>query len=118
MVLYNRESRADGRQKPEPWNDRRRDNRQRRDALKKGTGFGRPVRRDQIAERDGYRCGLCHKKVNMTLAWPLPGSPSLDHIIPLTKGGIHDPVNIQLAHLVCNTAKGNRATGEQLLLIG
>lgn len=34
--------------------------------------------------------------------------PSIDHIVPLTKGGLHSWLNIKLAHRVCNTKKGNR----------
>lgn len=100
------------------WDDRRRDNYHRRRALKKAAATGAPVIREEIAARDGYRCGLCGKRVDMSKPWPHPLSPSLDHIVPLTCGGAHDPSNVQLAHLRCNTAKGNRAVGEQLLLIG
>lgn len=110
-ALYNRASRADGRQKVESvWDDRRRDAHQRRRALKKKAATGRPVRRGVIAARDRYTCGICFDPVSMDLQWPHPLSPSLDHVIPLTKGGMHDPSNVQLAHLGCNTAKGNRVT--------
>ena len=34
--------------------------------------------------------------------------PSIDHIKPLSLGGIHSWDNVQLAHMSCNTAKGNR----------
>jgi 5-methylcytosine-specific restriction endonuclease McrA len=44
--------------------------------------------------------------------------PSLDHIEPLSLGGKHVPENVQITHLACNMAKGNRGGGEQLLLIG
>jgi 5-methylcytosine-specific restriction endonuclease McrA len=72
----------------------------------------------EIAERDRWKCRLCGKRVMRSRPWPDPLSPSLDHIVPLTKGGAHDPSNVQLAHLRCNTAKGNRGGGEQLMLIG
>jgi len=49
----------------------------------------------------------------MDLAWPDPMSPSLDHIQPLqpsdgSEPGLHDPDNVQLAHLSCNARKNNR----------
>lgn len=117
-LLYNRESRADGRQPPSPWGDRRRKNHQARRARKKGAATGAPVIRSKIAERDGWRCHLCGERVGKTLAWPHPRSASLDHVVPLSKGGAHDPVNVRLAHLACNTAKNDRAVGEQLILFG
>lgn len=115
---YNRTSRADGRQRPTPWNDRRRDNYHRRKARKKGASSGDPVRREQIAMRDRWRCQLCGTRVDRRLHWPDPRSASLDHIVPLSSGGRHEPANVQLAHLECNVRKSNRGGGEQLALIG
>lgn len=117
-MLYNRESRADGRQKTDPWNDRRRDSYHRRRALKKGATSGGPVRLAEVAMRDRRRCHLCGSSVDLARVWPDPMSPSLDHLVPLTRGGPHAPENVRLAHLRCNVAKGNRGGGEQLLLIG
>lgn len=118
-LLYNRESRADGRQRQEPWTDARRDRYHRRVALKKGASTGRPVRRTEIAERDKWRCGICGGTVPQDAVWPDPLSASLDHVVPLTEpGATHDPANVRLAHLACNTARGNRGGNEQLALIG
>lgn len=101
------------------WSDRRRDNYHRRKARKKAASTGEPVRLADIAVRDGFRCGLCHRKVNMALVYPHKASPSLDHIVPLSlDGGWHDPLNVQLAHLSCNVSKGNRVDEVQLALIG
>lgn len=72
----------------------------------------------EIYERDGWRCGLCYERVDPQLAWPHPQSPSLDHIIPLARGGNHVRTNVQLAHLTCNLSKGARGGGEQLMFIG
>lgn len=60
----------------------------------------------EIYERDGWICQLCHKKVNRKLKLPNPMSASLDHIIPLIKGGSHSRANVQLAHLTCNVKAG------------
>jgi 5-methylcytosine-specific restriction endonuclease McrA len=35
-------------------------------------------------------------------------SVSLDHVIPLSRGGNHEPGNVQCSHLACNVRKGAR----------
>ena len=63
-----------------------------------------------VFERDDWLCGLCGEPVDKDLAWPDPTSASLDHIIPLSRGGAHTLDNVQLAHLVCNIRKNNQVT--------
>lgn len=66
------------------------------------------VRPQALAERDGTDCKLCGDPVDMELKFPDLWSPSVDHVIPWSLGGTHDPDNLQLAHLTCNCRKGNR----------
>lgn len=75
------------------------------------------VDRDVVGDRDGWRCGICHRKVDRRKQYPHPMSPSLDHVIPLSHGP-HTYANVRIAHLRCNVARGNRGGGEQLLLVG
>lgn len=71
-----------------------------------------------INERDGFSCGICHKKVNMNLKHPNPMSKSYDHIVPLSKNGEHSNRNIQLTHLHCNLSKNNKIdNGVQMHLL-
>lgn len=107
-LLYNRESRADGRQPPEPWTDARRDRYHRRRAQQKAASTGEPVLLADIAERDGWQCHICQVPVDQKIPWPDPKSSSLDHVVALSKGGLHDPSNVRLAHLGCNSSKGDR----------
>ena len=54
-------------------------------------------------------CGICGRPVNFDKKFPDPWSATLDHIIPIDKGG--DPANLenlQLAHLQCNRIKSNK----------
>lgn len=88
------------------WTDQRRDADHRRRALKAGAATGEPVRRAAIAERDAWVCHLCSEPVRPELAHPDPWSASLDHVVPLSRGGAHDPANVRLAHLRCNVRKG------------
>ena len=72
---------------------------------------------DQIAGRDGYRCALCKRKVDMSKQFPDPRSPSIDHVLPLSLGGDDTRANVQLAHLGCNAGKG-AGGNDQLRLVG
>jgi HNH endonuclease len=59
-----------------------------------------------LAERDGWRCALCRRKVSRTARAGTPKSASIDHLIPLSAGGSHTWGNVQLAHWICNTRRG------------
>tara|TARA_Y100001958_G_scaffold138805_1_gene112264 strand:+ start:735 stop:1565 length:831 start_codon:yes stop_codon:yes gene_type:complete len=52
--------------------------------------------------------------IDRTLRYPEPLSASLDHIVPLSKGGENSAENFQASHLVCNISIGNRKTGSEL----
>jgi hypothetical protein len=101
----------------------KRERRNARDAWRgaKKRGAQRPdgprISVHQLAERDGWRCHLCRRKVNRALSWPHPRSASIDHLVPVADGGTHDPTNLRLAHLGCNSARGTGGM-VQLLLVG
>jgi hypothetical protein len=62
-----------------------------------------------VFNRDKWICKLCDHPVSKIRDKNLVDIASLDHIIPLSKGGSHSYANTQLAHLSCNIRKGNRA---------
>lgn len=71
----------------------------------------KPEQRLAIYERDNYECQLCNKPVPKgydynKLGWSAHG-PSLDHIVPRSKGGSHKPNNLQLVHNICNSIKSD-----------
>lgn len=72
-----------------------------------GADVDEVVARD-VFERDGWLCQLCGGGVDGSLSFPEPGSASVDHIVPLSRGGSHTWENVQLAHLGCNMSKGAR----------
>ena len=80
-----------------------------RRARKRGVDAQR-VTRAYLAARNGGICGICQRVVSPDVRWPNPLSASMDHIVPLSLGGAHTADNLQLAHLICNVRKGNRAT--------
>ena len=54
-------------------------------------------------------CGICGQPVDMSLKYPHPFSPSIDHIIPIDRGGHPSDIsNLQLAHWKCNRNKANK----------
>ena len=69
----------------------------------------------EIFERDAWRCGLCGKKVDRRRRRPHPKSPSLDHIVPISKGGAHTRVNVQCSHFLCNSRKTSMIRGQMRL---
>lgn len=63
----------------------------------------------EIFIRDGWVCSLCKKPVDPLAKPKSPWSASLDHVIPLSKGGKHTRGNVRCAHLRCNMIKGAKA---------
>ena len=71
----------------------------------------------EIWERDGKRCGLCCKKIDIGRRWPDKMALAIDHIVPLSKGGEDTPENLQATHAKCNGRKNNKG-GSQRRLFG
>lgn len=69
-----------------------------------------PVDRLKVFERDGWLCMLCMLPIDPDVKWPDPLSASLDHVVPLSRGGDHTYLNTQCAHLRCNIIKGAEVT--------
>ncbi|OLU40452.1 HNH endonuclease [Erysipelotrichaceae bacterium NYU-BL-E8] len=59
-------------------------------------------------------CALCGKPVDKSLKYPDPMSATIDHIIPIDRGGHPADIdNLQLAHMKCNRDKSNNLQTEQ-----
>jgi len=87
--------------------DRVSDSNQKRRAILHGADRT-PVSRRAVFDRDNGLCHLCGRTVDWTVRHPDPLSKSLDHLIPLARGGKHEPTNVALAHLRCNIQRGTR----------
>ena len=70
----------------------------------------------EIFGRDEWKCQRCRRKTRPD--WNMNHNlyPTMDHIIPLSRGGEHLPSNIQTLCRRCNTSKGVQVGGDQLLL--
>ena len=64
------------------------------------------VNKAKVFVRDGWVCGICTEPIDRALAWPDPSSASMDHVVPMFRGGAHSYANTQASHLRCNLAKG------------
>ncbi len=77
--------------------------------VRRGRG-GRPYRRLQAQVfAEETHCWRCYAWVDQTLPPNHDWARSLDHVIPLNRGG--DPLaraNARLAHRWCNTSKGDK----------
>lgn len=67
---------------------------------------------DVICAKASNICYLCGDVVCFDLEPKSYYSPSLDHIIPVSKGGSHTYDNVALAHLGCNVKKGSKLMEE------
>lgn len=105
---WRRLARAEGREKADVWDERRRSNWKKRYALTRGAPEAESFDYRAIHERDDWVCGICGEAVDPELKWPDPMSASLDHIVPVSQGGVHSPANAQCSHLTCNVHKGVR----------
>lgn len=91
--------------------------RYRRRTRKRGAYVANVIR-NHVFDRDGWRCQICWRKVNPKASVPNPRAATLDHIVPLSMGGTHEPINCQTACFSCNSLKGNRhGYGDQLRLL-
>lgn len=75
----------------------------------------RNISLQQLIKRDQGICWICGKPcdehdyyINSDGVF-ISGNmyPSIDHIIPLAKGGVHSWDNVKLAHRICNILKGD-----------
>lgn len=66
------------------------------------------VDRREVFKDDNYMCQLCGTAMDMSVKTPKPLAPTLDHIVPISKGGMHTRGNVTSAHFHCNISKGNR----------
>jgi len=87
--------------------DMKREWKHRRRALRRDA-YRAPVSASKTFAQDDYECQLCGEPMDMAEKVPHPLAPTIDHIIPLARGGTHEPANVQSAHFICNAYKGDR----------
>lgn len=71
-----------------------------------------PVGFATVTKRDAGVCHICGEPTLTGARVPHPLAPTLDHVVPLSKGGDHTLANVKLAHFKCNCAKSDRLMEE------
>ena len=80
----------------------------KRRRIEKGSTFER-IDRIKVFEKDNWTCYVCGISTITSKKYK-PNRATLDHIIPLTKGGTHTYDNVRCCCNRCNIRKGNRTT--------
>lgn len=75
-------------------------------ARKLGLPRDRGITLRKLIERDGLYCAICGMACIYSGDSKSDLYPSIDHIIPMKKGGGHTWDNVQVAHRICNSIKG------------
>jgi ribosomal protein L37E len=78
------------------------------------SAYKEPVSFKKIYKRDKGMCGICGMEVPYDKSPTNIWGATIDHIIPISQGGTHEPSNCQLAHRLCNSIKLD--TAEEFLI--
>ena len=62
---------------------------------------------ERLLRRDGHSCYLCGETVNTKTDHNDDYYPSIEHVVPVAKGGTHTWDNVKLAHRRCNYLKSD-----------
>lgn len=60
----------------------------------------------EVVERWGTDCYLCGDVVDIDAPFG-PEMPNVDHVVPLSRGGITHPSNLRVVHYRCNLRKAD-----------
>lgn len=73
------------------------------------------VSRKHLIELRGNRCHICGKIINLQLSGLHPMGLTIDHLLPVSRGGTNEISNLHVAHRRCNVARGNRGHAQLIL---
>lgn len=87
----------------------RRKSKSRRCAIKRKSNGGESFDPFEIFDRDKWKCQMCGVRTpKENRATYLDSAPELDHIIPVSKGGLHTRSNTQCLCRKCNGEKSDK----------
>ena len=69
-----------------------------------------PVVSLEVFAAANYRCLFCGLALNMRQQGTSePAAPTIEHVIPIARGGRHSMANVDAAHHLCNSVAGDRS---------
>jgi 5-methylcytosine-specific restriction endonuclease McrA len=71
------------------------------------------ITHEEVAYRDNFICHICNELVDMNLPRTSRMGATLDHVYPISKGGVDSLDNLKLAHWICNIRKSNKLIGDE-----
>lgn len=78
------------------------------EAMRRARSFGvtlvEPIRREDVFARDGWVCQGCQTRCGQPDPFDL-NAATVDHITPLSQGGVHSMSNVRTLCLSCNSAR-------------
>lgn len=101
----------------------RREENRRRETIRRQrcTGGDWSINLKELFQRDDGVCHICGKPCDWEDYREESGAfiagddyPSIDHVIPLSRGGAHEWSNVRLAHFICNSIKSDKASPPHL----
>lgn len=73
---------------------------------------GDPIDPKILFELHNWMCWVCKEPINRRLRLPNYYAATVEHIVPLSKGGEHVWSNVAVSHAICNFNKGDSQPGE------
>jgi hypothetical protein len=70
------------------------------------------ISHEQVVKEHGSTCHICNKEIDLSLPRTSKLGLTLDHVMPLSKGGTDTMDNLRPAHWLCNIRKSNKLPEE------
>ena len=90
----------------------RQNNQNRRASIRGQLGYYKPWMEKYYRFIQANRCIYCNKEISNDSGVYEDGRETLEHIVPLTRGGLHCWSNTALSCRKCNLRKGNKTAEE------
>lgn len=81
---------------------------------KRNGNYDKSITLAKVYKRDHGVCYICGKHLILNDDYNRSGAPTIEHVVPICKGGTHTWDNVRLACRACNIAKGTKLLKEYI----